>query len=67
MDKTIRRFRSIDDMRTAAIRDWQKLPASERLKAVMELTLEGYRMKGMVIDGVPRLQRTLVRIKRPPG
>lgn len=66
MDKTIRRFR-IEEKRTAAIRDWQKLPASERLKAVMELTLEGYRMKGMVIDGVPRLQRTLVRIKRPPG
>jgi hypothetical protein len=66
MDKTIKRFGSLDEMKAASIREWQRLPASERFKAVMELTLEGYAMKGLVKD-VPRLQRTLVRVKRPPG
>jgi hypothetical protein len=67
MDKTIRRFGSVDAMRTAAIRDWQRLPAGERMKAVTELSLELYRMKGLVKDDIPRLQRTLVRIQRPRG
>ena len=61
MDKTIRRFSSIEEKRPSAIREWQRLPA------VMELTLEGYRMKGLVIEDVPRMQRTPVRVKATPG
>jgi hypothetical protein len=61
MDKMIARFGSIQAMRTAAIRDWQRLPASQRLKAVTELSLELHRMKSLVKDDLLRLQRTLVR------
>jgi hypothetical protein len=65
MDKTIKRFGSLQAMRTAVIQDWQLLCASERMKAVTELSLELYRMKGLVKHDLPRLQRTLVRIQRP--
>lgn len=65
MNKTLRRFR-LDEKKAASLRDWQKVPGGERLKAVMDLTLEGYAMKG-VVTGDARLQRTLVRVKRPPG
>ena len=63
MDKTITHFGSIQATRTAAIRDWQRLPASERMKAVTDLSLELYQMKGLVTDDIPRIQRTLVRIQ----
>ena len=65
MDKRITRYESLEAMNRAEYREWQRLPARERFRAVMELTLELYGMKGHA--GVPRLQRTLVRIKRPPG
>ncbi|MDE2135856.1 MAG: hypothetical protein KGJ68_00340 [Gammaproteobacteria bacterium] len=65
MDKTITRYRSLEAMKRAEYPAWQRLPAQERLRAVMDLTLELYALKGHV--DVPRLQRSLVRIKRPPG
>ena len=65
MDRTLRRYESLEAMKRAEYREWQRLPASERFRAVMELSLEFYGMKGH--PDVPRLQRTLVRIKRPPG
>jgi hypothetical protein len=66
MDKTIKRFHSIDAMKADDIRDWQRLPGSERIRAVSELTTALYVLKGQS-SNVQRLQRTLVRIKRPPG
>jgi len=66
MDKTITRFDSLEEMDRAATRDWLRLSGSERIKAATDITLELYRMTGQV-QGVPRLQRTLVRIQRPPG
>jgi hypothetical protein len=45
---------------------WQRAPASERIRAVSELTTVLYALKGQPAH-VQRLQRTLVRIKRPPG
>lgn len=64
MDKGIRRFTSLDDMRAEEYRYWQGVPARERMRAVWQITLETYRLKGEIRD-VPRLQRTLVRIQRP--
>ena len=46
--------------------EWQRLPPSERIRAISELTSALYAIKGQAPD-VQRLQRTLVRIKRPPG
>jgi hypothetical protein len=63
MDKRITRFSSFKEMKTAQRDAWQKLPASERIRAVMDITTELYALKGLCPD-VPRLQRTLVRLKR---
>ena len=65
MDKTLRRYSSLEAMKRAEYPAWQRLPARDRLRAVMELTLALYALKGH--SDVPRLQRSLVRIKRPPG
>jgi hypothetical protein len=64
MDKTIRIYDSLDDMKADEYRYWQSRPVHERMDAVVELTLAIYAMKGMASD-VPRLQRTLVHLQRP--
>jgi hypothetical protein len=64
MDKTIRKYTSLDEMKADEYRYWQSRPVHERMDAVSELTLAMYAMKGAAPD-VPRLQRTLVRIQRP--
>jgi hypothetical protein len=66
MDKTIKRYGSLDAMKADGIRAWQRLPACERIRAVSELTTVLYALKGHPPD-VQRLQRILIRIKRPPG
>jgi hypothetical protein len=66
MDKTIKRYRSLDAMKADGIRAWQRVSAGERIRAVSALTTVLYALKGQPPD-VQRLQRTLVRIKRPPG
>ena len=68
MDKTIRKYTSLadlDEIKADEYRYWQSRPLHERMAAVSEITQEQYAMKGEVPD-VPRLQRTLVRFKRPP-
>ena len=60
---TLRRFRSVDDMKTESYRYWREQPAHARLAAVMELNDELYRMKGIPGDA-PRLQRTVQLLKR---
>ncbi|AMN48259.1 hypothetical protein ACG33_14360 [Steroidobacter denitrificans] len=64
MDKRIIRYTSLEEMKAADKRAWQRLPPGERIRAVMEITTSVYAMKGHVLD-VPRLQKTLVRIQRP--
>ena len=66
MDKTIRRYTDLDEMKADEYRYWQSRSVHERLAAVAELTEEGYRMKGLGPDAF-RLQRTLVRFERAPG
>ena len=63
MDKTITAFQSLDELKVAELREWQSLPAHERLRAVSELTLALYRMKEPDLD-VRRIQRTLVHLQR---
>jgi hypothetical protein len=63
MDKTIRKYTSLDEMKADEYRYWQSRPVHERVNAVSELTQEQYEMKGI---NVPRLQRTLVRFERAP-
>jgi hypothetical protein len=65
MDKTIRKYTSLDEMKADEYRYWQSRPVYERLAAVSELTEEGYRMKGMGLDAF-RLQRTVVHFQRSP-
>jgi hypothetical protein len=45
---------------------WQRLPGSERIRAVMDLNLDLYAMKGQVADA-PRLQRTVICFQRRTG
>jgi hypothetical protein len=64
MDKTIRRYTSLDAMKADEYRAWQKLAPHERLAAAAELSIGAYRMKEP--SNVPaRLQRTLVRLQQP--
>ena len=63
MDKTITTFSSLEDMKAAELREWQSLPAYERLRAVSEMTLAAYRMKEPSHDAA-RIQRTLVHLQR---
>jgi hypothetical protein len=64
MDKSIRKYASLDEMKADEYRYWQSRPAHERMAAVLELTLAMYAMKGAAPDEL-RLQRTLVRFQRP--
>ena len=63
MDKTIRKYASLDAMKVDEYRDWQQLPVHERMKAA-DMTLAAYLTKEPALD-VPRLQRTLVHLQRP--
>jgi hypothetical protein len=65
MDKTIRKYTDLDEMKADEYRYWQSRPIHERVAAVSELTQEHYALKGEASD-VPRLQRTLVRFERAP-
>jgi hypothetical protein len=64
MDKTIRKYGNLEEMKADEIREWQQLSAAERMEAVAEMTLAAYRIKGLITD-VPRLERTLVRLQQP--
>jgi hypothetical protein len=64
MDKRITKYDSLEAMRAAEYREWHRLPPRERIRAVMDISVATYAMKGRALD-VPRLQRTLVRVQRP--
>ena len=65
MDKTTRKYTSLDETKADEYRYWQSRPVHERLAAVTELTKEGYMMRGMGPDAF-RLQRTVVHFERAP-
>jgi hypothetical protein len=63
MDKSIRRFSSLDEMKAEEYRYWQGVSARERIQAVSDITRDAYALKGQ-LPSVQRLQRTLIRIQR---
>jgi hypothetical protein len=64
MDKTARKYGSFKEMKADEYRYWQSRPVDERMKAVKEITLAAYKLKGIIPDTqldrqiVFRLQRT---------
>jgi hypothetical protein len=62
MDKTIRKYGSLDEMKADEYWEWQELPGYERLNAAAELSL--YQAKEPSRDVQSRLQRTLVHLQR---
>ena len=63
MDKAIRVYTSLDEMKADEYRYWQSRPVHERMDAVAEITLATYAMKNAAPD-VPRFQRTLVHLEQ---
>jgi hypothetical protein len=64
MEKVIRKYNTLDEMKADEYRDWQEMPVHERMNAVAEISLAAYQMKEPTPD-VRRLQRTLVHLQRP--
>jgi hypothetical protein len=61
MDKTIRKYASLDAVKDDEYREWQALSAQARLDAAAELSRMQYQC-----DVQSGLQRTLVRVQRVP-
>ena len=59
---TIKRLTSFESMKADEYAYWQSVPTHVRMAAISELTTMAYAMKGIHVS---RLQRTLVRTKRP--
>jgi hypothetical protein len=59
----IRRYDSLEAMKAAEYAYWQQRPAHERMDAAAEITAEAYGLKDPQ-SNAPRLQRTLVHLKR---
>jgi hypothetical protein len=64
MDKNIRRYDSVGAMKSDEYEAWRRVAPSERIRAVGELTMALYGLTRQTSD-VPRVRRTLVRLKRP--
>jgi len=63
MDKTITVFSSFDEMKAAALREWQSLPAHQLLGAVSELTRALWELQNPGRD-FSHFERTLVCLSR---
>jgi hypothetical protein len=59
----IRRYESLDALKAEEYAYWQQRPDHERIAAVSAITSEAYGLKD-ARSNVPRLQRTLVHLKR---
>jgi hypothetical protein len=64
MDKTVRKFASLEAMKDAEYTEWQALSARARLNAAAELSVMQYQWKEPTRDVQSGLQRTLVRVQR---
>ena len=64
MDRTIRFVKDFKTLKAEDYRYWQSVPAAERMKAVWELSLGAYQMKGLTPDG-QELHRSVVRLELP--
>lgn len=66
MDRTLRKYAGFAAVKDDEYREWQSLPARARLDAAAELSALQYSWKEQALSVQPRLQRTLVRVQRPP-
>jgi hypothetical protein len=64
MDKSVRVYTSLEEMKADEYRYWQSRPVYERMDAVAEITRAAYAMKE-VDPNVRRLQGTVVCLQRP--
>jgi hypothetical protein len=46
------------------VRFWRRMSASERFAKTWQLSVEAYRLAGMVDEDEPRLRRSVVRLRR---
>jgi hypothetical protein len=65
MDKTIRKYDSLEAMKADEYREWQKRTPGERLDAAAELSIAAFSPKESPLNVPARLQRTLVRLPQP--
>ena len=63
VDKTIRRFESLESMKAAEYEAWQAVSAGDRLAAVMVISIALYGLRGQA-PNVRRLQRSPIRVQR---
>ena len=63
MEKVITTYASFEAMKADELREWQALPAYERMRAVSQITAALYAIKEPP-QHVRRVQRTLVRLQR---
>ena len=66
VDRTVRKYTSLDEMKADEYRYWQSRPAHERFDAAEEMIVTAYALKGWKMEpDVPRLQRPFVRLQCP--
>ena len=66
MDLTVRKYKSLDEMKADEYRYWQSRPVWERMDAVEEMVEAAYAIKRWEIEpDVAGLQRPFVRIPCP--
>jgi hypothetical protein len=64
MERIVRTYASLKEMKADEYRYWQGRPVHERMDAVSEITLSLYAMKDATSD-VPRFQRIVKVLQRP--
>jgi hypothetical protein len=65
MDMVAQKFESFQEIKDEEYRYWQSLPASERIAAGHQMSVEGYRAHGYSADG-RELKTVAVRLQREP-
>jgi hypothetical protein len=65
MEMIAQKFQSFAEVKDEEYRYWQSVPASERIAAGHQMSVEGYRAYGSTADG-RELKRVAVRFQREP-
>ena len=65
MEMVAQKFESFQQIKDEEYRYWQSLPASERIAAGHQMSVEGYRAHGHSADG-RELKTVAVRLQREP-
>jgi hypothetical protein len=65
MEMVAQKFESFQEVKDEEYRYWQSVPASERVAAGHQMSVEGYRAYGSAADG-RELKTVAVRLQREP-